>query len=229
LPTASRSNSPTNATPHRTSKTGYYIAPNENIGFFAELMNMVDTPRAAYITMTFEFIPGMPSGFSQAQSMWLDIGGCGSSSLPAKAHTHFDYSSPKWTVPSGLSGKVTFVAGHLHDGGTRLEVVRNGDVVCVSKAEYGCEGAELEPRQGHDDPAEGMPRMNMSSMHITHMTSCENAARVEKGDQWSVAAHYNTALHEPMVVADGSLEPIMGIALVYVAEEELGSEGLARS
>jgi hypothetical protein len=224
--------------PSSTQKAGYYIAPDQNIGFFAELMNMHDEPRAAYITMTFEFIRGMPAGFSQTQSLWLDIGGCHSSELPAKPDAHFDYSSPEWSVPRGVGGKVTYVAGHLHDGGTRLEVSRNGDVVCVSKAEYGRGGrvgdqgldAEsmvaggLSRRRGHEsehgDPAHGVPGMNMSSMHISRMSACEeDVGRVQAGDTWSVTAHYNTKMHGPMVNADGSLEPIMGIALVYVADE----------
>jgi hypothetical protein len=52
------------------------------------------------------------------------------------------------------------------------------------------------------------------------MSACgEDVGRVQAGDTWSVTAHYNTKMHEPMVNADGSLEPIMGIALVYVADE----------
>jgi hypothetical protein len=212
-------------------------------------MNMHDEPRAAYLTMTFEFIRGMPAGFSTTQSLWLDIGGCRSSELPAKKDTHFDYASPEWTVPSGVGGKVTFVAGHLHDGGTRLEVSRNGEVVCVSKAEYGCGGSmgeegideeesvggavELSRRHEHEHEQEDvaapaaaataahgmMTGMNMSSMHISHMTACEDVGRVHEGDTWSVTAYYDTKMHAPMVNADGTLEPIMGIALVYVAEE----------
>jgi hypothetical protein len=187
-------------------------------------MNMVDTPRDAYLTMTFEYIPGMPAGFSKVQSLWFDIGGCRTSSLPAKPDTHFDYTSPSWT--SDISGRVTFVAGHLHDGGTRLEVVRNERLVCDAVAEYGHEmmKGEKMPRRHeheHEHEHEGMPGMNMSSTHISRMSTCENAGKIEKGDQWTVTAHYNTAMHEPMTNGDGSLEPIMGIALVYVAGEDL--------
>jgi hypothetical protein len=199
-----------------TEKAGYYILPNENVAFNVELMNMVDEPRDAYMTMTYEYIEGMPSGFSNVKSLWFDIGGCGSSELPAKPNAHFDYSSPLWTVPSGVGGKVTFIAGHLHDGGTRLEVMRNGGLECESVAKYGCEKmeGELEKRHGHD-----MPGMNMTGMHISSMSSCKDVGKVKPGDEWTITAHYNTALHEPMVNSDGSLEPIMGIALVYVAEE----------
>lgn len=217
---------------HSAEKAGYYIAPYENIGFITELMNMADTPRAAYLTVTFEFIPGMPVAFSKAQSVWLDIGGCRSSSLPAKPDARFEYTSPVWTAPSGadaVSGRVTFVAGHLHDGGTRLEVVRNGDVVCVTEAEYSCGNSlgaedlarrhehEHEHEHGNLEVDEGMPGMNMSGMHISRMTACENVGSVREGDRWSVTARYDTKMHEPMVNADGSLEPIMGIALIYVS------------
>ena len=162
---------------------------------------MADAPRDAYMTMTFEFIRGAPAGFAHVEPLWFDIGGCTDSELPAKPDTHFDYTSPVWTS-GGVSGRVTFVAGHLHDGGTRLEVVRNGEVACVAVAGYECEGEEMGDEMG---------------MHISRMSTCQNAGRVEVGDEWTVKAHYDTKLHAPMVNMDGSLEPIMGIALLYVA------------
>ena len=170
---------------------------------------MVDKPRDAYMTMTFEFIRGSPAGFAHVEPLWFDIGGCVDSKLPAKPDAHFDYTSPVWTS-GGVSGRVTFVAGHLHDGGTRLEVVRNGEVACVSVAEYGCEGGEVGKEM----------EMGMG-MHISSMSTCQNAGRVELGDEWTVKAHYDTKLHAPMVNMDGSLEPIMGIALLYV----VGTDG----
>lgn len=179
---------------------------------------MIDVPRDAYLTMTFEYIPGMPAAFSQVQSLWLDIGGCGSSELPAEPDKHFDYTSPSWT--SDVSGRVTFVAGHLHDGGTRLEVMKNGGLVCEAVAGYGpLQGGELARRHEHGGTHDGMPDMGM--MHISSMSSCENAGRVEEGDQWTVTAHYDTTLHAPMLNHDGTLEPIMGIALVYVAGDDV--------
>jgi hypothetical protein len=47
-------------------------------------MNMVDYSRDAVLTMTWEYIPSVPAGFDKVKPLWLDIGGCGSSDLPAK-------------------------------------------------------------------------------------------------------------------------------------------------
>ena len=82
---------------------------------------------------------------------------------------------------------------HLHDGGTHLAVRKNGKVVCDAKADYG--------------------------EHIESITRCSDLGATVPGDEWSLVAYYDTSLHEPMTNMDGSLEPVMGISLVFIAEE----------
>ncbi len=167
----------------------------------AEFMNMQDVPRDVVLTVTYEYIPGVPSGFEKAKLMWFDIGGCGSSELPAELDTTFQYSSPTWK--STLDGRITFVSSHLHDCGTHVEITKNGQVVCDSKATYG------QPESSS---------MDMEESHISSMSACHNLGHVSKGDEWSITAYYDTSSHTPMTNMDGSLEGIMGIGLAYVAE-----------
>ena len=168
-----------------------------------ELMNMADQPRDAILTLTYEYIPSLPKGFDKVKSYWLDIGGCGSSELPAEPDTTFEYSSPHWK--SNSTGRVTCIVNHLHDGGTHIELTKNGKVICDAKAMYGTTSG---------DPVS----MSAEPEHISHMSDCTDLGPTKPGDDWSITAYYNTSKYTPMTNMDGSLEPVMGISLVYVAE-----------
>lgn len=58
----------------------------------------------------------------------------------------------------------------------------------------------------------------MDMEHISSMSSCVNLGAIKPGEQWAVQADYNLTAHAPMVEADGTPAPVMGIALFYVAE-----------
>jgi hypothetical protein len=99
-------------------------------------MNMVDYSRDAVLTVTWEYIPSVPAGFDKVKPLWLDIGGCGSPDLPAKADPVFQYTDPApWT--SNFTGRITFMGAHLHDGGTHLTINKNNVTMCDCVAEYG--------------------------------------------------------------------------------------------
>ena len=187
-----------------TEQAGYYIGPDDDLAMTMELMNMADKPRDAILTMTYEFVPSFPEGFDKVKSYWLDINGCGSSSFPAKPEETFEYSSPPWKSPS--AGRVLFSLSHLHDGGTHAELMKNGEVVCNAKARYASCGG--------DDSSASSAGME----HISSISDCADLGSTEPGDEWSIAAYYDTTKHRPMTNMDGSLEPVMGISLVYVTE-----------
>ena len=185
---------------------------------------MVDSPRNTVLTITYEFIPTVPAGFDKVQPLWLDIGGCNSSELPAQADTTFQYSSPVWT--SNLTGQITFLGGHLHDGGTHLAVMKNQDIFCDCVAAYG-QSPEYIDSSAMNTSMSGMSGMNMSmgtdTMHISSMSFCENKGSIAAGDKLAVTAYYNTTEYSPMTNTDGSLAPIMGISILYVAESTNGT------
>jgi hypothetical protein len=60
--------------------------------------------------------------------------------------------------------------------------------------------------------------MNMTVEHISSLSTCYNVGSFKAGDEWSLTAYYNTSEYMPMQNTDGSLEPIMGISLVYFVE-----------
>ena len=154
----------------------------------------------------------------------VDVGSCTEgSNKPAKAHTRFEYTShPNYRSP--IAGEISFIAGHLHDGGTHLTVKRNRrDVLCDSVASYGDKGdcasyafSETVHRNGH-----GHDHGHGEDVHVSGLSTCTNLGRVEVGDKLGVTAYYDTTLHEPMEAHDGELEPVMGIAIMYVACEDV--------
>ena len=247
---------------------------------------MVEYSRDAVLTMTWEYIPSVPSGFDIVKPLWLDIGGCGSSDQPAKANQTFQYTDPApWT--SNFTGRITWMGGHLHDGGTHLTITKNSTVMCDCIAAYGqnpayvdggsmsmsssMSGMSMRPRAATSmsgmsmsssmdmsgssmsmsatkssgmasmsmgtstsmpmSTSTGMAGMNMGTdtIHISSISSCSNMSTIGIGDTLSVAAYYNSSEYSLMTNSDGSLAPIMGIAIVYVADMNLTSTAVNTS
>ena len=183
-------------------EAGYEIAEGDVIAMGGELMNMRHKPREVVLSMIFEFVPRVPKGFRKVKSYWLDVGGCEGSSVPAREAQAFQYSSPDWEAKK--TGRVVSVASHLHDGGVHTEIRKNGKVVCDSLAGYG---------ECHDG-------LKSEERHIETLSTCVDVGKTKKGDEWGITSYYNTSMHAPMKNMDGSLEPVMGISLVYVALDE---------
>jgi len=77
----------------------------------------------------------------------------------------------------------------------------------------------------------GMAGMNMGAdtVHISSMSSCSNKGTIGIGDILSITAYYNSSGHSLMTNTDGTLAPIMGIVLAYVADMNLTSTAVNAS
>jgi hypothetical protein len=176
-------------------------------------MNQAMVNQTAIVTVTYEYLPGLPSSFHKITPIWLDITGCGDSEEPAKNDTAFQYTSPVWTA--NATGRVTTAIGHLHDGGVNLDITKNNSTMCDCVAAYGQNSGYID-QSGMSMP--GMPMGNMGD-HISSLSEC-STGQVNLGDNLTVTAYYNTSEYTPMTNTDGSLAPIMGIALLYLAQNE---------
>ncbi|KAF1981070.1 hypothetical protein K402DRAFT_343168, partial [Aulographum hederae CBS 113979] len=207
--------SATNLCLNGTSKTGYYLSPTSQIWTMLEVMNQTPHPMKGMLTIDYEYLPGpsFPPGFQKLKSVWLDVAGCGNSEVPAVRNAStFDLRSPTpWTVPKEWpAGRAVITAGHLHDGGTRLQLQRNGESVCDSTATYGGDPGYVD--------GTAMPGMDgMKMEHISHMQTCD-VPTVKAGDVFEVQAFYNFTGRPGMVNDDGTLSPVMGIGMMYFAE-----------
>ena len=94
----------------------------------------------------------------------------------------------------------------------------NDEVVCNAVASYGQNPAYIS-HVPMNMSMDGMKmEMTMNTSHISSISTCSNVGIIKAGDRWSVSAYYNTSKYAPMTDSDGSLEPIMGISLVYFVE-----------
>lgn len=173
------------------SQYGYSLGSQDELNFGFEAMNMDEGERDVVLTMTWEFVVSTPKNFRKVRPYWFDVGGCKRSNMPAKPDSVFSYSSSPVKAPT--SGIIAMAAAHLHDGGTKLEVTRQGKPFCVSRAMY-------------------------DGGHIKKITTCDTLA-YSKEDEFSITAHYNTTKHDPMTHPNGELEPVMGIALIYAVQD----------
>jgi hypothetical protein len=186
-------------------------------------MNETPNNLTGILTIDYEFLPAspFPASFQKLTSIWLDVGGCGSSDMLVQPSTTFTLNmSTPWSVPEASSaldaGHIILAGGHLHDGGTHVDILRNNIPICNSVATYGATPGYVESESG--------------MQHISNMTMCgsngsedflNNDNAVRTGDEFSLLAHYDTKAHAGMSEPDGSPAPVMGIAVLYVASGDI--------
>jgi len=196
-------------------KGGYYIDATDEVSLVVDLMNLhQSTPQDDIIvSITYEYVlKSHARDFAAITPYWLDVGGCGSSDKPAYEGSNFIYTSP--VLLGTQQGTITFVGGHLHDGGTHINLIKDGKVVCAASAAY--------------DSYDKVDGDGGTTEHISSIETCSMTGETTPGDGWFITAYYDTTLHEPMALMDGSLEPVMGIMLVYVASSLAQPLELAR-
>lgn len=116
---------------NRTNEAGYHLSLDAELLIAPELMNETPDPRPVVVTITYEYIPNAPRHFSKVTPIWLDITGpCGGSDYPVPndTMTFSPIETPPWTA--NITGHIPFVAGHIHDGGLDVQVLKNGNTVC---------------------------------------------------------------------------------------------------
>ena len=184
----------------------------------AELMNVANHSRDAVITYEWDYVAGSPDEYARLTPLWLDVSGiCGSAdvTVPSGQDTFTYKLEPPWR--STISGEVLLTGGHVHDGGIRTELIKNGQVICDSVAGYGERPEFMEPADGMNmDMGAGINR-SMEIAHMSSMTVCRGLGPAKVGDEWSVHAFYNLTEHRPMMGSGAPLD-VMGNVMVYIAE-----------
>jgi hypothetical protein len=138
------------------------------------------------------------------------------------------------------------VGGHIHDGGTNLEIVTSGEVACNSSAWYGSN--EEAKKRADIIKAGGVPSANLApsiqkgsssssggghdhagGQHIIAMSVCGELAgyngspvsalkvrKVTKGQSWTIRAYYDYKKFSGMKSNYGGMDTVMGIAIMFV-------------
>jgi hypothetical protein len=191
-------------------KSGYHLSADDKLVVTTELMNLDPKEKYVWLTISYEYLDGPPkANFKQGHQLFLSIGpSCsgfvnpyGASNLTAGGQPKtrvFSEKSIPWKSP--VNGYILGTGGHLHDGGTSLEVLRNKNVICNSLAVY-------------QRSAGGMGGMSSGAgMHIAQMKQCANLGALHKGDTITLRANYNFDKHQGMKNKDGQLDEVMGMA-----------------
>jgi hypothetical protein len=144
----------------------------------AEMVNYNDGPAQIYITGEIEYLQGVDRTRMDASVSLLSVTGCASADFrPPHGAVKYNMTSPPTPLP--LDGYILASTGHLHDGGTNIQLKLNDKVVCDSQAIYGGPGAETV--------VDGKVWKTISGQ-----TECNQPIPVKKGDNIIAHAVYDT-------------------------------------
>lgn len=176
-----------------------------------ELMSESQKDMTLYMVLKFEYILKSTPGYKPARMVWLDVTDCSrESEFPASVGT-YKKESKEFVMKD--SGEWLIAAGHVHDGGTKVEMFVNGALSCSSKQIYANRrGTFVEPQDDSITKGMAMP----AGSHISDVGICKDWASFKKGDKVKVIAYYNDTEHMQMKNPRGVLEGQMGIMFTYI-------------
>jgi hypothetical protein len=196
------------------ANVGYRTRPLDSWSLLVDLMNTTTTAQQVSFELTWKWVPAATPNMRNGKPVWIDVNAdCAQSPFPQQQGQY----SKKRTWPVAVPGRVMGLAGHVHDGATRI-ILRNvttGEVLCDAKAYYGGPGFEgPEGGGGHEHGGASHPEMHVSAVDQCVSRSIDRPlAIVEKGQQVEVEAFYDSDLHAQMPGED-----IMGVYIMYVLQ-----------
>jgi hypothetical protein len=190
-----------------TIRSGYRLTPSDTLILDTQLMNMEDKEKWVWVTVTYEYLDGPQVGFKSGRNVWTSIststaGTCpmskvnpfGASNLTSemnpKTLSLMEHSIP-WQAP--FDGYILMSGGHMHDGGTNIEIFQNDKLICTSIPVYGKSGGE----HGAMGSSEGGSTHNMEIEHIVGQSRCSfpDGIPIKKGDKMYIRANYDFRQH----------------------------------
>jgi hypothetical protein len=180
-------------------RTGYHVKKNSPIMLTIDIVNYNKQDMDVYASADMEYMPSRPtaspssssssSSYLDASSVFVPVAACDAGAvLPGIVATPKGLTS--WSVKStGLvmaEDSILFLfRGHMHDGGTNIEVKVNGRTVCDSRALYGGPGHVGRNSDG------------TAWETIRDMVTCPEGVVVRKGDKIDLDANYDIVAHPP--------------------------------
>jgi hypothetical protein len=121
LASGSDDNINTYNSPNNSVKSGFYIGKNDIITFGLDVVNYHDRERTLYMINEIEYFPGMPEGYTHAQSHVVELGLCDGLMSTLAAHNIYPPVGEKKFV---LAGK------------NDIEIARDGHLVATSRFRF---------------------------------------------------------------------------------------------
>jgi hypothetical protein len=205
-----------------------------DFNFLLEFMSSVPQTVNVSLAITFEYLEKTQpeaADYRDSYLIWNSVG------TPQYQNGSYNHSSFGWTVPQ--SGVLLHGMGHMHNGGTKVDLYVNDKLVCSSLMHYNERPGYGTNRgrgrtQHHDRIAGGEEEEGDSKMlavrdgphhhegfgknDISDPGHCTSFGRVEKGDKMYIMAYYNTTEYDVMS-HKGKVEEQMGILRVFVGPD----------
>jgi len=191
------------------TESKYGIDWPASYGVSVDIMSERPQPFNVSMSIIFEYIDkksDMGKKYKDIMMQWLTIG------YPAPPKGRRTYPTQTWRA--NRNAKLLYAIGHMHDGGTNMDLAVNGKVVCDSQMFYG-------KRQGYTAHARRSPQMGSpgdsapGGLHISDPGACTDFATVKRGDNVTSRAYYDMDKHATQMHA-GKAERIMGNMRVYM-------------
>jgi hypothetical protein len=158
-------------------KSGYHIGKSSSFQLQAEVVNYDTIEKNLYLTLDVEWKAGKSSDLLDVGMGALTADRCDDKEKgivhPPKDKA-ISYRGEEWTVTE--DGYFVNFTPHIHDGGTKVEVILNGKRVCESRAIY---GEQKKTQTGQ------------SWQTIIDYTPCNDAVPIKKGDKVMVTSEYD--------------------------------------
>jgi hypothetical protein len=172
-------------------KSAFLTGLNDLYLMQAEIVNYNPTNKTVFLTMELEYLDDRPKNWVDSSTVVLSATGCAPPGYQPPDHSaKFNHTSKKFEIKQ--NGWIINTRGHLHDGGTAIELWLDNKLICHSVPTYG------PPPGGKVD----------SGLTIVDMSWCYDPVRIKKGDTLTVKTFYDTTVH-PLYVLDSSLMSIV--------------------
>jgi hypothetical protein len=168
-------------------KTGYYIKKESPIMMNIDIVNSNKDDMNVYASADMEYIPGKPAEYLDVSPVFVPVTACDAGfGLPGivqmpKGQTKFGLKSDG--IIAGEDSILFLFRGHMHDGGSNVEIKVNDKVVCDSRALYGGPGHVGRTSDGR------------AWETIRDMVTCPEGVIVKKGDKIALNANYDLIAH----------------------------------
>jgi hypothetical protein len=182
--------------PEAKIKSGYRLHKADSFILTTELMNLQDKEQWVWLTISYEYLDGHKPDYKDGRMLWMSIGPlsiqCGGASKPSpwgptnltlaqqpKFEVFSEHSKP-WSAPR--DGWILATGGHMHDGGTSLQVFHNDKVICTSEPTYAKEGHGMGGMKKRQIKGDG--KSNDEIPHIKKQEGCKflEGKPMKKGD-----------------------------------------------
>jgi len=238
-------------------KTGYLLNRHDTFLLNTELQNYSDQEKYVWETITYEVLDGKPAEMIHSKLVWLTVGTqenpsialCnyfggefpwGPTNLTARDQPiveRFQEHSKIWR--SDKEALILQAGGHLHDGGTSVDLYQNNEIFCKSDATYSTSAenahghGRLRSRYLQENPRDtvdlharqldGGTYDNTNIPHISAMKRCNfpQGRPLKPGDGLFISANYDLTRYRAVKDGQGKVDMVMGMGGVLIANKNL--------